>query len=139
MPPKKKATEPFTKQTSRTKLQVYIERYKEIEIYLTLLTKPLLSNIFPTTPVGSTLFDKVESEIKTFLEAKLQSLTGLDQDVDGLNFSKEEVSALKLVASTILSKKEQAVPEVTEPETLIDTALPVDPGQYEEAPAESAA
>ncbi len=107
MAPKKKVlSEAATKQVSKTKLSTYIERYREIEIYLTLLTKPLLSNIIPTTMVGNeALLEKVETEIKTFLEQKLEILTGLAQPTTQSFLSQEETSALKLIASKILNKE----------------------------------
>ncbi len=102
---KKVAVEAATKQQFKSKMIVYIERYREIELYLTLLTKPLLPNLLPTTAVGTEeLYDKVEAEIKIFLEQKLQILTGLAQPVgETTGLSKDEVAALKMVASKILN------------------------------------
>ncbi len=93
-------------------LSVYVERYREIELYLNLLTRPLLSQLFPATPVGtSSIFEKVESEIKAFFEQKLQNLTGMAQDGSSLNLDPSELKALKLVASKIMNKPEPE-PEV---------------------------
>jgi hypothetical protein len=101
----KKISATKTQNQQKAKNTVYIERFREIEVYLTLLTRPFLSSIIPNTSVGNNhIFDKVESEIKEFIELKLQELTGLSGGVDGASFSKEEVNALKLVASTVLHK-----------------------------------
>jgi hypothetical protein len=103
------AKKPTPKTQGKGKSIVFIERYREIEIYLNLLTKPFLSTIFPTTAVGTShIFDKVENEIKTFIESKLEELTGLSGTDSGLSFSVDEIGALKLVASTILSKENVA-------------------------------
>lgn len=93
------------KQQLKNNLSTYIERYREIELYLTLLTKPLVSSVIAASPVGlNTLHDKVEAEIKSFLEMKLQVLTGLAQPISDSGLSSEEVSALKMVASSIIKK-----------------------------------
>lgn len=113
---KKVAVEAATKQQFKSKMIVYIERYREIELYLTLLTKPLLPNLLPTTAVGTEeLYDKVEAEIKTFLEQKLQILTGLAQPAgETAGLSKDEVAALKMVASKILNTSiPKEIPQVT--------------------------
>jgi hypothetical protein len=100
----KKVSATKTQNQQKAKNTVYIERFREIEVYLTLLTRPFLSSIIPNTSVGNNhIFDKVENEIKEFIELKLQELTGLSsKTVTG--FTDDEVSALRLVASTVLHK-----------------------------------
>ncbi len=127
MNPKKK---PETSKTQQKKnLTIYVERYREIELYLTLLSRPLLTAVIPTTSVGSdVLFDKVEAEIKDFIETKLQVLTGMVQPKTATGLSDLELSALKLVASKIMTKEPAPVPmavrvepvEVPEPDVTLD-------------------
>ena len=101
-----------TKTQQKKNLSIYVERYREIELYLTLLSRPLLTAIIPTTSVGSdALFDKVESEIKDFIETKLQVLTGMSKAPTLTGFTDSEVSALRLVASKITTKEPVFVPE----------------------------
>ncbi len=112
-PPKKKQS-----------FDIYVDRYREIELYLNLLTRPLLTQFFPVTPANTgSIFEKVESEIKAFLEQKLQHLTGMDQDGSNLNLDAAELKALKLVASKIMNKSE---PNITPEEQSGVQAEPVE-------------
>ncbi len=101
-----------TKTQQKKNLSIYVERYREIELYLTLLSRPMLTAIIPTTSVGSdALFEKVEGEIKDFIETKLQVLTGMSKAPTLTGFSDNEVAALRLVASKIATKEPVFVPE----------------------------
>ena len=101
-----------TKTQQKKNLSIYVERYREIELYLTLLSRPMLTAIIPTTSVGSdALFEKVEGEIKDFIETKLQVLTGMSKAPTLTGFSDNEVAALRLVASKITTKEPVFAPE----------------------------
>lgn len=131
---KRVVTETTTqKQQLKNNLNTYIERYREIELYLTLLTKPLVSAVIPTSPVGlNTLHDKVEAEIKNFLEQKLQILTGLAQPASETNLSSVEVSALKMIASKVLGKEPIVTPTVVLKEEVKELERPVETNQEPE-------
>ncbi len=108
MPPKKKDV--VFKTTTKNNLPLYFDRYKEIEIYLRLLQEPhLVGNLLQAIPVGANAAaERVEQELKTFLEHKFQVLTGLVQENVVSSLDKDELTVLKLLASKMVPKTNPA-------------------------------
>lgn len=59
--------------------------------------------------LGEMVTEKVESELKDFVSQKLEELLGMGKQAEEAGFSKEDMQALKLVASKITNKVPSSV------------------------------
>lgn len=109
MAQKKKTTEVESKTTSKNNnLSEYLDRFQEIEIYLRLLQEPrLIASVLHQSPIGSAnAIERIEKEIKMFIEHKFQVLTGLSVETGTSTLNKDEMTALKLLAAKVMPKTE---------------------------------
>ena len=86
-------------------------RLEKANCYRVLLQDSMFSDYTPAT-------SEVEAEIRTFIQKRLRVLMGIEQDTSGPSgtFSKEEVSALKHLASRVISKNPAPQPTLAKKE-----------------------